>query len=258
LKKTKFISFLILILIIGCKSQQGIDYSKQNRFEFDYFNTKDIFEIEILQFQRNTASCGTEGLPYALLIGKTKSESLPEKVTVLSYCDDRIFRVGDKLKIEPTENPTKKTTMNPIYFVKDSIINGEKMRWLLGSENKTIWGRPILKEKDCKLNNGKYKVIYDEQFSDYPKFEFEVNGIYLTEINSDSNRKFKIDSIGENNFRLKSMEKQTDSLTEFQKRLTSNGKPYYEITGCKKDTIEFIMRVNLHVISHSGKFVRID
>ena len=146
-KKMKFISFLILILIIGCKSQQGIDYSKQNRLEFDYFNTKDIFEIELVQFQQNTVSCGTEGLPYSLLIGKTKSESLPGKVTILSYCDDRIFRVGDKLIIEPTENPTKKTTMNPIYLVKDTIINGKKIRWLLGSENKTIWGRPYSKRR---------------------------------------------------------------------------------------------------------------
>ena len=55
---------------------------------------------------------------------------------------------------------------------------------------------------------------------------------------------------------LKSLEKQNDSLTELQKMLISNGKPYYEITNCKKDTIDFTMRVNLHVISHSGKFIR--
>ena len=69
---------------------------------------------------------------------------------------------------------------------------------------------------------------------------------------------FKIESIGENRFRLNSLEKQKDSLTEYQKALTSHGMPYYEITNCKKDTIEFIMRVNLHVISHSGKLVRIE
>jgi len=112
-------------------------------------------------------------------------------------------------------------------------------------------------DKNCGLNNGKYKVIYDKQFSDFPKFEFEIVGQNLTEINSELNRRYQIESLGENSFRLKSIEKQRDSLTEFQKMLTSNGKPYYEITNCKNDTIDFTMRVNLHVISHSGKFVRI-
>ena len=99
--------------------------------------------MELVKFVRNTAYCGTEGLPYALLIGKTKSELLPKSITILSYCDDRIFKIGEKLKIEPTENPTEKTTMNPIYFVKDTIINGNKSRWVIGSEYKAIWGRPI-------------------------------------------------------------------------------------------------------------------
>ncbi len=109
---------------------------------------------------------------------------------------------------------------------------------------------------NCDLKDGKYKVIYDDQFSNYPKFEFKIDGQYLTEINSDSNRKFKIESIKKSAFRLKSLENPSDSLTEFQKALTSNGQPYYEITNCNKDTIYFIMRVNLHIISHSGKFVR--
>ena len=113
-------------------------------------------------------------------------------------------------------------------------------------------------DKDCKLTNGKYKVVYEEQFSNYPKFEFEINGQNLTEINSERNRNYIIENLGENSFRLKSLEKLTDPLNEFQKTLMSHGKPYYEITDCKNDTIEFIMRVNLHVISHSGKFVRIE
>ncbi len=79
----------------------------------------------------------------------------------------------------------------------------------------------------------------------------------MTEINSDSNRKYTIEKLGENSFRLKLLEKQTDSLTDFQKTLMSNGKLYYEITDCRKDTIDFIMRVNLHEISYSGKFARI-
>lgn len=85
-------------------------------------------------------------------------------------------------------------------------------------------------EYDCELNNGKYIVIYDKQFLDYPKFEFEIEGQNLTEIKPDLNKKYTIETLGNNSFRLKSLEKQTDSLTEFQKILTSNGQPYYEIT----------------------------
>ncbi len=113
-------------------------------------------------------------------------------------------------------------------------------------------------DKKCGLKDGRYKVVYDDQFSDYSKFEFEVNGQNLTEINSDSTRTYKIEQIGNNSFRLKSLEKQSDSLTELQKALTSHGQAYYKITDCKKDTIDFTMRMNLHVISHSGKFVRIN
>lgn len=142
LRKTKIISLLVLILIIGCKSQSGIENSAENRFEFEYVKVNDNFEMELVEFVQNTAECFSEGIPYALLIGKTKSKFEPENITVLSYCDDRVFNKGDILNIEPTENPTKKTTLNPIYFVKDTIINGNKSRWIIGSENKTIWGRP--------------------------------------------------------------------------------------------------------------------
>lgn len=65
------------------------------------------------------------------------------------------------------------------------------------------------------MKSGKYKVIYDKQFSYYPKFEFEIDGQNLTEINSEFNRKYKIENLGDNSFRLKSAEKQTDTLTEF-------------------------------------------
>ena len=140
---TKIISLLVLFLIIGCKSQSGFPYYTENKFGFEYLSVKNSFEMELVDFFQNTGACGTEGLPYALLIGKTKSELLPDNITVLSYCDDRIFKIGEKLKIEPTENPTEKTTMNPIYFVKDTIINGNKSRWVIGSEYKAIWGRPI-------------------------------------------------------------------------------------------------------------------
>lgn len=113
-------------------------------------------------------------------------------------------------------------------------------------------------DNNCELKDGKYKVLYDERFSNYPKFEFEVNGDYLIEINSDIKREFKIEYISKNSFQLKSIKEQKDSLSDFQKQLTSHGEPFYEITDCSKDTIDFVMRVNLNVISHSGKFIRVN
>ncbi len=110
----------------------------------------------------------------------------------------------------------------------------------------------------CELKNGKYKVVYDKEFSQYPKWEFELNGKNVTKINSDIKRKYELEKIGANSFRLNSLEKKTDSLTEIQKALISQGKSYYEITDCKKDTFEFTMRVNLHVISNSGKFIKVE
>ncbi len=103
---------------------------------FKFIKADMVFEINLIEFYQNTADCGTEGLPYALLIGETSSELLPDKISVLSYCDDRVFKVGEKLKIEPTRNPINETTLNPIYFVKDSVINGIDRRWLIGSEYK--------------------------------------------------------------------------------------------------------------------------
>ena len=113
-------------------------------------------------------------------------------------------------------------------------------------------------EYSCELKNGKYKVVYDKEFSEYPKWEFELNGKNVTEINSDLKRKYELEKIGKNSFRLNSREKKTDSLSEIQKALISHGKAYYEITDCQRDTFEFTMRVNLNVISYSGKFVRIE
>jgi hypothetical protein len=142
--KTKLqILILGFILIFGCKSKNiGIYDSNANFIKFEFITTDKPFELKLTEFQANVFACNTEGLPYAVLIGKTYSERLPKKITVLSYCDDRYFEIGEKLKIIPTDNPTKRTSLNPIYLVKDSILNGKKTSWLIGSENKTIWARP--------------------------------------------------------------------------------------------------------------------
>ena len=144
MKSFVYIILIILPLLVTCSSKQKIFEIDNNKSVFDYLETKQEFELLITEFYQNTASCGIEGLPYALLIGETNSNFIPKKVSVLSYCDDRVFKVGTKVKIKPSENPTKLTTMNPIYFIKDTVINGKKRKWIIGSENKAIWGNPVI------------------------------------------------------------------------------------------------------------------
>jgi hypothetical protein len=110
--------------------------------QFEFITSDKPFELELTEFHPNKFTCFTEGLPYAILIGKTKSKNLPENITVLSYCEDRTFEPGITLTIVPADNPTKRTDLGPIYLVKDTIISEKKQRWLIGSENKTIWARP--------------------------------------------------------------------------------------------------------------------
>lgn len=109
----------------------------------------------------------------------------------------------------------------------------------------------------CILQEGHYKVLYDPQFSNYPKFEFEIKNQVVTEINGNPNQNFIIENLGENTFRFKPLSKPSGTPTEFQKKIITDGIPYYEITSCTKDTLSFVKRVNLHVISHSGKFVKL-
>ena len=103
------------------------------------------------------------------------------------------------------------------------------------------------------LKNGIYKVKYDEEFSDYPKFEFLIKNNILTELKPIKNTEYHIEWFSEYQFRLNQIEKQTDSLTEFEKLL---GNPYYELTKFKNDTIDFVFRLDLHGRINSGKIIR--
>ncbi len=123
-----------------------LDFLRINRFEFNFISHSKEFELEVTEFYKNTFSCATEVVPYALIIGKTFSESLPDEISVLSYCEKKSFDVGMNLIIKPESEPSLLKSPNPmglIYFTKDSIINGVLTDWVIGSEFKAIWGKPI-------------------------------------------------------------------------------------------------------------------
>lgn len=142
MKNSKSIFLVMLFLGFGCKSQKDISQLSINKQVFNYFRADSTFEIKITSFYQSKASCGTEGLPYALLIGKTNNKALPDTVSILSYCDKRIFSVGNKVTIEPTKNPTLESTLKPIFIVKDTMIDHVKTHWIIGSEYQSTWGRP--------------------------------------------------------------------------------------------------------------------
>ena len=140
---------LIIILFTGlfltnCKTikQTSKVWNERN---FTIFETKDTINLKVNYFIKNSVYCFTEAIPYALLIGQTynSSSNIPNTITVLARCDNSNYTIGQRLKVLPIQDPTTLTTLRPLYMVQDTLINNEKRRWLIGSENPTIWGRVL-------------------------------------------------------------------------------------------------------------------
>lgn len=72
------------------------------------------------------------------------------------------------------------------------------------------------------------------------------------------NTEYKIELLSDKTFRLISKNEKTDSISELEELLNSAGTPFYEITGCKNDTLKFIFRRNLHITISSGKIIRTE
>lgn len=47
----------------------------------------------------------------------------------------------------------------------------------------------------------------------------------------------------------------SSSITELDKQLNTLGIPYFEISNYGTDTLDFIYRVNLHIIINTGKII---
>ena len=129
------------------ESSNEEEISKRRKLLFDFIEPNQVFDLTITEFYENTTSCSTETIPYALLIGITSDKTLPKKVSVLSVCEERIFKPGEKVIITPEPEPsllTSRNPLNPMYFViTDTIVNGKMLsEWIIGSENKAIWGKP--------------------------------------------------------------------------------------------------------------------
>jgi hypothetical protein len=113
------------------------------RQEFNLIDVDKAFLLTVDKFIKNDAYCFTEGIPYALVIGRPISSDLPAKMSILLKCDNNQYQAGQQLNIQPIGDPTKETTLKPIYIVGDTLINGQKTRFIVGTENPGVWGQVI-------------------------------------------------------------------------------------------------------------------
>lgn len=107
------------------------------------------------------------------------------------------------------------------------------------------------------LKNGKYEIVYDEEFSSYPNVKFIKNNGIFTYLDKDSSE-FEIQWISKSEFRLNQMIYNKDSISNLEKQMNSMGIPYFELLNKKKDTLRFVQRHNLHVVISSGKIIYIE
>jgi hypothetical protein len=105
------------------------------------------------------------------------------------------------------------------------------------------------------LPDGFYVTEYDKEFKMYPPYEFEIKGEkYYTFTNGE---KEEYDIIKMNcNYRLESSTTIDESkLTDLQKML-ANQKPFFNIDSAEGNRYHFTLRINLHIVSFSGTFIK--
>ena len=123
------LKILITVLcLLSCSAKTT--YTTSTQLKFQTINYEKPFQLTVDKFTKNDAYCFTEAIPYAVAIGKTNAQDLPKKLSVLLYCDNNLYHVGQILKIQPIIDPTKNTALNPLYLVRDTLINGQKIIYL--------------------------------------------------------------------------------------------------------------------------------
>ncbi|NUY82704.1 hypothetical protein HUK80_17510 [Flavobacterium sp. MAH-1] len=113
---------------------------------------------------------------------------------------------------------------------------------------------------DCKkLQNGNYKVIFDDLFKDqYREYYFSINQDEFVLTEGDSIKHLKIEWLNDCQFKVVGHTEPMQPWTDFQKIHYSSGRPYYEITETSNDTSIFVLRKNLHVQMYSGKIIKLN
>jgi hypothetical protein len=114
-----------------------------------------------------------------------------------------------------------------------------------------------LTAQNCTLpKDGKYIVEYDSEFRNRPKYNFEIVGDHYYAYENGQKKEYKIVKLNDCSFRFQNEEIIDETkLTELQKMLNKQ-KPYFDIYKVEKNIYYFVCRIDLHIQSYSGKFIR--
>ena len=114
-----------------------------------------------------------------------------------------------------------------------------------------------LSAQKCSLPKaGKYDVVYDSEFKNHPKYNFEIIGNHYYIFEDGKKREYEIVKLNDCSFRLENDEIIDETkLTELQKVLNKQ-KPYFDIYKIEGNKYYFIYRIDLHIQSYSGQFIQ--
>jgi len=116
----------------------------------------------------------------------------------------------------------------------------------------------IICAQECSIPvDGKYRTEYDERFKMNRPFDFEIKDGQLFFLRDVVMEQYEIKQLSECWFSLEPKEKIDETtLSELQKLLMKQ-KPFYDIIKVEGNVYTFVLRVDMHIIRHSGKFIRI-
>lgn len=127
------------LFLISCSVRTS--HPTYTSLDWQVINYNKTFKITVDKFVKSSGPCLSHGsISYALVVGRTENNDLPERLSVLLASDNNLYDIGQSLEIRPIDDPTKAHSLKPIYLVKDTLINGQKTRYIIGSENPRIWG----------------------------------------------------------------------------------------------------------------------
>ena len=137
---------------------------------------------------------------------------------------------------------------------KISSYNKISFFWLIGFI--LVYSNNVYSQ-DCVLQNGKYRVEFDKQFENHPKFELKIINDSIIYYDNDSIISRKIEKNSDCYLVIEKEKIDETNMTDFQKILNKQH-PFYTFKKINQTTYEFIFRVDLHVMINSGKFILIE
>jgi hypothetical protein len=136
---------LIFIGICGVAFGQASYSTKITHYagtvhEFHFFRLKDTLKITVRKFIKNDLYCFTEAVPYALIIGAVNNDkNYPPIISVLAICDNNVYKIGDKLNIVQNDSPLIGSSLHPVDFIRDTIIDKKRFLCIEGGEYPALW-----------------------------------------------------------------------------------------------------------------------